>query len=121
MLKYLLDENIPLSFGHFLSKLGFQVEHISIIAKGSSDDNIINNIIKDNYIFITNDMDFGSLVFQYCFNKHSIGVILIRRVSNIHSILPRLSEFLLSGTSLLHKFIVIESDKIRIRQLPNLS
>lgn len=77
MLKFLADENIPLSVVIWLQDLGYNILQSSQIGlKGNSDQNIIRYAQQEDRIIITLDIDFASLHHQW--KKGAFGVVIIR-------------------------------------------
>lgn len=116
-MKFLADENIPLEVCKRLVKKNIDIVSVSEIAAGASDKEIISLAQKNKRAIITFDKDFGELVFS---EKVKIpGIILLRffpRSSNF--ILKKIEELLSSEEITLEKhFIVVEEDRIRIREI----
>ena len=83
----------------------------------ADDEYILEKAEKDNRILITNDKDFGELIFRY--RKSSRGVILLRlkidfpdyRIKVVLMLIKKL------GIGLNKKFVVASEDRIRIKKL----
>jgi predicted nuclease of predicted toxin-antitoxin system len=118
MIKFLLDENVPLSIGAFLRDVGFDVVHAKEVEMlGASDDHIMELARREERTLITLDKHFADLVL-YPPNTHW-GVIRIR----IHP--PRLDNVTEALTHFLKQFdtstirgtlIVLENNGFRIRR-----
>ena len=61
---------------HFLVELGFNCISISEDNPGISDKEVLDKANKENRVIITNDKDFGELIFNQ--KLLSFGVILLR-------------------------------------------
>lgn len=73
-MKFLANENIPVSSVLHLRSIGFDITSIGEDAPGISDTNVMNIAIKENRTIITYDSDYGELIFKYGY-KPKAGVI----------------------------------------------
>jgi len=119
-MKLLLDENIPPSLKLRLIELGYEVRHVMDIGMNACNDFKIAEFAASNSeIIVTHDTDFGTILALS--GKSKPSVILFRwQMSNIDNFvqffqtyLPVLSEILNNGA-----LVVVEEDKIRVKELP---
>jgi len=113
-LKFLADESLEYSIVLSLRKSGYGVASIAEDYPAIKDKEILKIAIEEDRVLITNDKDFGDLVF---FNKLSHkGVILLRhRSENTKTKGKSLESFLKNySRKISNKFIVIDESKIRI-------
>ncbi len=110
------DENID----HLLIeklKQHFQVISIYESYRGASDNDIAEIATKENAIIITEDKDFGDLVFIH--NQAHLSVILLRYTfierNEIHEVLINILKQ--KSFELMGKFTTVTSKKIRTRNL----
>ncbi len=76
-MRFLLDENADLPLGDFLKQLGHDVTSIAKdYTRSIDDEDVLSIAIRERRIVITNDKDFGALVYQRHL-AHS-GIILFR-------------------------------------------
>ncbi len=75
-MKFLIDENLGIKVPQYLRSLGFDIISISELSPGIADQKVLNLANTENRILITQDKDFGELVFKEGL-LHS-GVILLR-------------------------------------------
>ena len=75
-MKFLADESCDFAVVRTLREAGYKVLAVSDISSGASDDAVIALAAQDNRILLTEDKDFGQLVFAE--QQNSGGVILIR-------------------------------------------
>jgi predicted nuclease of predicted toxin-antitoxin system len=61
--RILADENVHKRVVVRLRDAGYSVEWVRETARGSSDDNILAGADISEHIFVTNDSDFGELIF----------------------------------------------------------
>ncbi len=119
-MQFLVDECTGPAVANWLHNNGYHVFSVFDEAKGMSDIEIIHKAATEVYILITNDKDFGELVFRQ--GKAHCGVILLRlrdersanKINVINKVLNNFSESL-SGL-----FVVATEDLIRIAQQRNL-
>ncbi len=107
-MKFLTDVNIEKFIIEFLKQSGYDVKLVSEINPALSDTDIINIAYKEKRIVITNDKDFGELVFKH--KKKTSGIILFREIKKDKKLL-----FLNKILKQINKqsfFIVIKKDKI---------
>ncbi len=78
-MKFLLDENIPISFKKKLIENGYDVEHINDNKKGVKDKNVFEYAVKNKKCIITYDCDFNN--FKEL--KH-YGIIKIEQITDDH-------------------------------------
>lgn len=78
-MKFLLDENIPISFKKKLIENGYDVEHINDNKKGAKDKNVFEYAVKNKKCIITYDCDFNN--FKEL--KH-YGIIKIEQITDDH-------------------------------------
>jgi len=62
-MKFLADENVEKQIVDWLRKNGFDVLFVTEFAKSATDDELLEKAKRDSRILLTNDKDFGELVF----------------------------------------------------------
>lgn len=118
MLKFLIDENVGKSVVDFLKKEGFDCMVATANELASREDVfLLEYAFREGRIVITNDKDFGFLVFRQKLPSH--GIILFRFINESPSLKISALEYLLSLEEgrLMNHFIVISEDKIRFRPI----
>jgi predicted nuclease of predicted toxin-antitoxin system len=102
------------SVAGWLRSIGHAVFSVHEKARGATDDAVLTRARKGNYIIITNDKDFGELVYHG--GKSHRGIILLRlkdeTVQNKISVLKHVLE--MHEDLLVDKFIVATEKTIRI-------
>lgn len=115
MHKFLCDENIDKSLVKFLRDKEFDIIYIREIQRGMKDVDIIQKAYNEKRILITNDKDFGELVYKLGYKTS--GLVLLRLDEEndysdyIYEILDEYKE------KIENNFVVINPNKIRIRKL----
>ena len=110
------DENIPIQIIEALRSSKIETFSIFEQARGISDVQIIALAQSPPRIILTEDKDFGDLVFAY--KQEKVSVILLRyHYSELEKIISILINFLLNNSIEQHSFVVITTKNIRIRKL----
>jgi predicted nuclease of predicted toxin-antitoxin system len=116
-MKIFADENIGAEVVRQLRDDGHSVSWVIEGARGSKDPEVLSDALESNSLLITNDKDFGELVFSH--HLHSAGVLLLRilnlpynvRASKICALIRT------EGDSLLGQFSVLTPSGLRSRGL----
>lgn len=117
---FLADESCDFNVVRVLRVTGYDVFAVSEVETRSVDRELIKQAHREQRILITEDKDFGWLVFVSAVD--SASVILIRSPGNARDQLPQTIANLVREQSeqLRGAFTVIQPGYIRIRQKPNL-
>jgi len=76
-MKFLLDENVDLPLGDYLNARGYDVTAVALDYTRSIEDHEVLEIARaEDRILITNDKDFGELIYRQ--QLEHTGVILFR-------------------------------------------
>ena len=113
-IKFLADVNIEKPLVDFLSKQGYDIKWIPDYDCEMPDEDLIQLANREKRILITNDKDFGDLIFLQ--KRMSAGTILFRVKGQNSQDKIKLMKKLLMGykDKLLNHYIVITKLKIRI-------
>lgn len=113
-LKFIVDECIGSLIAKWLTSIGYDVISIATEMRSSTDLTILNKAFSENRIIITNDKDFGDLVFHQKI-QHA-GIILMRLQNGSSENKVKVLENLLLNYSnhLAYNFIVVSEANIRI-------
>ena len=112
-MRFLVDECIGSKVAEWLRKESHEVFSVFDEARGMTDDDILAKAFSENWILITNDKDFGEMVFRERRNHH--GVVFMRledeRAANKIEVLRKL----LGGYAekLPEQFVVVTEMKVR--------
>ncbi len=116
-IKFVADVNVEKDIVDFLNNQGFDVLWIPDYNCKLQDDELLFLANKEGRVLITNDKDFGEIVFYQ--RKVSKGIILLRikgqDVNKKLKVLKKLIDLHLEEIEL--NFIVLSDKKIRIRPL----
>lgn len=113
-MKFLVDECTGPVVAKWLKNLHHDVFSVYDEARGLDDESIIKKANEENYILITNDKDFGELIFRL--KKLHKGVILLRledeRTANKIAILEKVLRS--HSDKFSGNFIVVTERTVRI-------
>lgn len=117
-MRFLADESCDFGVVRTLREAGHDVLAVSEVEKRSDDRELIERAGRENRVLLTEDKDFGWLVFVSHFE--SPGVILIRFPGNARGTLADTVRQLVvdQGEQILHAFIVIQPGQVRIGHKP---
>ncbi len=118
-MKFLLDESCDAAVAKVLEEDGHDISKVSQVSKGVTDEEVIKLALEQNRILLTEDKDFGQLV--YAAGKETCGVILFRFPSKEREVMARkVIELVNVEKEMLQtSFVVLELDKTRIRRKSN--
>lgn len=113
-IKFIADVNIEKPIVDFLSKQGYDIKWIPEFDCKIADESLLEFANKEKRILITNDKDFGDLVFLQ--RRVCTGIILFRvKGQQTKEKVKLIRKLLMSHQEkILKHFIVITRDKIRI-------
>ncbi|MBI4451577.1 DUF5615 family PIN-like protein [Candidatus Woesearchaeota archaeon] len=118
MLKFLVDESTGSAVATALRRAGYDTISVAEIASGASDETVLDLARAQERILVTNDKDFGELIFRH--RQPSAGVILLRlRVDTKQNrstvVVGVVREF---AQSISGHFIIASETEVRLRKLP---
>lgn len=115
-MKILADEGVDKPIVDLLRVSGFDVHYILETNGGIADDEVLQIANDEKRILLTQDKDFGEMVFRM--QKVHLGIILIRLGFAVSTEKAKLINqvFLDYGERLLNTFTVIQPNAIRIRK-----
>ena len=115
-MKFLADEGVDKPIVDQLRISGFDVHYVLETHQGSDDDTVLQLANDENRILLTQDKDFGELVYRL--QKVHQGIILIRLGITPAPEKARLVDFVLQeyGEKLDNAFTVIQANVVRIRK-----
>lgn len=117
-MRFLADENISRSMVERIRAMGHEVDRVVDNHRGAKDPAVLRLSTEDKEVLLTEDKDFGELVFRR--RQATTGVILIR----LHGWSREQKAGLVTGTiekygpALVGSFTVIGTDRVRIRSGP---
>lgn len=114
-MRFLIDESTGKRLATLLEKKGHDVVFVGDFMPKATDESVLAEAEKQNRILITDDKDFGALIFRL--NRPTTGVILLRTVSSRPNVRLEIIKNLLKSYNPKGKFVVLKEDSIRIRKI----
>ncbi|PWB54030.1 MAG: hypothetical protein C3F06_05415 [Candidatus Methanoperedenaceae archaeon] len=111
----MVDECTGKRLSNLLNAAGYDVIFVGDWKPSASDEEVLDKANKEGRVLITDDKDFGELVFRL--EKPSSGVILIRASTTNSAIRMHLLEILLKSTEVNKKFIVLKDKVFKIKDI----
>ncbi len=116
-MRFLVDECTGTKVAKWLQDNGYEVFSVFEEARGMTDDEILTKAFAESWILITNDKDFGEMVFRERHAHH--GVIFLRlddeRASNKIEVLRKLLENY--SEKLAENFVTVTETKVQIAEM----
>ncbi len=117
-MRFLADESCDFAVVRALRAAGHDVRAVAEPIPGGDDEDVIELATRDNRLLLTEDKDFGQLVFAHIHTTG--GVILIRFPGGVRAALPKAVIDLVNemGERLMGCFVVIQPGRIRMSHMP---
>lgn len=118
MVRLLADENVQAPLVQALRDEGHDVLYIAEQASGITDDEVLSMAAQQERLLLTEDKDFGELVFRL---KRGLPGVILLRLTDVswQSRYRRLSKlFGEFGERLERRYVVVEGERFRFRNLP---
>jgi predicted nuclease of predicted toxin-antitoxin system len=117
-MRFLADECCDLQVVRALRNAGHDVAVVQEISPGADDASIVKLAIAEMRILVTEDKDFGQLVWAH--GQGSLGVIFLRYPFNARvRIAQELTELVMRiGEGLVGCFVTVQPGRSRIGRLP---
>ena len=121
MMKFLVDENVEFSIIKYLRDKGFDAKSVSELLPSRDDAHLIKTAYNEKRILVTNDKDFGYLIFKM--ELPPPATILFRFSSEIPAEKIKALDTILRmpEDKIVNHFVVASENKIRIRSLNKIS
>ncbi|MBM3181925.1 MAG: hypothetical protein FJZ86_16475 [Chloroflexi bacterium] len=118
-MKFLANENFPLTSVRLLREAGYAVVSISEDMAGVKDSVVLSHAVSEKMIVLTFDRDYGDLIYKLRLPV-PLGVVYFRSdpVSPREPYERVLDLFQIEGLSLEGKFTVVDRQRVRQRPLP---
>jgi len=116
-MKFLLDESADFPLASYLKEIGHDVTAIAHdYPQALKDHEVLDIAYREQRILITNDRDFGELIFRR--KLPHTGVILFRfGIENLENKRTWLQHILTSYVHDLHSFLVVTERGVRVRRM----
>jgi len=113
--RFLVDECTGRRLSMMLNNAGYDTIFVGDWKPSAHDEEVLHKAKSDGRILITEDKDFGELVFRLL--KPSCGIILIRTSTTLPEKRFNLIEKLIKSIDVNYKFIVIKDSLIKTRRI----
>jgi predicted nuclease of predicted toxin-antitoxin system len=116
-LRWLIDECVDANLTALLREFGHDVVYMAEVAPRTADTDVMNRADLESRLLLTEDKDFGDLVFRKA--RPVPGIVLLRiepsrRVHKARRLLAAIDRF---GEALFGRYTVIEDARFRSRPL----
>ena len=113
-MKFIVDESTGPAIAKWLEGLGYEIFSVYNQLRGADDETILKKAIDEDWVLITNDKDFGEMVYRQGLLHH--GIILMRLVderpaNKIKTLEKLLSQFI---DQINDSFVVVTESNVRI-------
>ena len=117
-MRFLADESCDVALSKALVEAGNDVLEVRVIRPGADDGWVVNLAVSENRILLTEDKDFGWLIYAYGYT--AIGVIFLRYpISERNQIAQDLVELVKQqGKKLIGCFVTVTPKRIRLSRMP---
>lgn len=117
-MRLLANENVPASAVETLRRRGHDVRWVRTDQPGSSDEEVLTAVVREQRILLTFDKDFGELAFRRGLPANC-GIILLRlSASSPEQMAWRIAAALSAESDWVGNFSVVEHDRVRTTSLP---
>lgn len=113
-MRFLADESCDFAVVRILRETGHDVVTVRDLSRGATDEEVIDLAVRENRILLTEDKDFGQLVYAQAANPP--GVIFIRFPGNARqSLAETVRQLVAMGQEKIKgRFIVVQPGRIRV-------
>ncbi len=113
MVKFLVDENIPMEAVTKLHKGGIDIRSVTEVKCGMDDNDVLSLANKEGRTLITCDKDFGELIFKR--KEKCSGIILLRIHPQTTDYVTRiLRKVMAINIDFKNSFCVVEQNRVRV-------
>jgi len=117
-MRFLLDANVEYRLAIFLTSLGHDVKTITRDYPTSlTDQDVLALAVEEKRILITNDRDFGELIFRQHFSHCGVIFFRLKNSKDISGKLHWLQTVLQTHKDTLHEYLVVTPNGVRIRKI----
>jgi predicted nuclease of predicted toxin-antitoxin system len=116
-LRILADENIPRAIVVWLRDEGHDVLYAAESRVRTPDADLLAEAEAQEYVVLTEDKDFGELVFRNRRNSHGVVLLRLEVLPALRRLTRLQAIWALVEANLPGRFIVVTQTKIRVRSL----
>jgi predicted nuclease of predicted toxin-antitoxin system len=115
-MKILADENVEREIIEALRGAGFDVLSVRESYTGIPDDEVLQVAEKENAVILTNDKDFGELIFRYSLKSRGVILLRLSSLSSAEKINKTIIAIRGHEEELENAFTVVSETLVRIRR-----
>ena len=114
-MRFIVDESTGVAVVKSLRRSGHDVLAVAEIMRQADDPDILTLALNEERVLITNDKDFGELVYRSRQTHHGVLLLRLRDESSINRV--RVVESVLEryGNRLPNHFVVATESRVRVR------
>jgi len=115
-IRFLVDENLPISLVEFLKSMGFEAHRVSDIGlRGAKDEEIASFAVRNGYVVMTLDKDFG-YIYQRLYRGRLTVVLLRPKVPTPERVVALVESMLrrVDITNYMGRLMVVTERRIRV-------
>lgn len=112
-MRFLVDESSDKLLANLMKRAGYDTTFVGDVMPTATDETILDSAEKENRVLISDDKDFGELIFRL--NRPTSGVILLRTLTTDPEKRFEMIKGVLDEAE--GKFIVVSEGRIRERKL----
>ena len=118
-MRFLADESCDFAVVRALREAGHDVAAVADLTDRAADEVVIELAVRESRILLTEDKDFGQIVFAT--GRETTGVILIRFSAKVRTELPSavIRTVEAQGEQLTGAFVVLQPHRTRVSRLPD--
>lgn len=121
MTKFLIDESCGRKLCIFLREKGFDALFVGDIFPSTLDQHVLAYAKNEERVLVTNDKDFGELLFRLRLPSAGIIFLRLRNDTLLHRQQHLLEVITSFSSKLSTSFIIVTEGKVRIRKLNDIS
>ena len=121
-MKFILDENLPLSLKSIFAKHSHTTEHVTDVGlRGAPDETIAQYAQKNKSILVTKDLDFGNLMVYPIGSHYGVLILRLPHYFTKEQSAKMVDDFLDKNPSdiLVGAITIIEAGRFRMRRFKN--
>ena len=116
-MKFLLDANVEYRLATYLLSFGHNVKTIARdYPSALADQEVLSIAVKEKRVLLTNDRDYGELIFRQHLSHYGIIYFRLKNSKDIAIKLHLLEKVLQAHRDDLHDFLVVTPNGVRIRK-----
>jgi predicted nuclease of predicted toxin-antitoxin system len=115
-MKFLADENFPITAFRLLREFGHDIKHVAFEMPSVADTDVMDLAIAEDRIILTFDGDYGTLIFKFGYRPPGVVYFRLTKISPDEPAYI-LMNLVKENLQIEHMHTVVESDKIRQRRI----